>query len=98
MLNVKVTAKTVTIEIDKAMHVFVRAALLGVRLQDVTGPGAERYAPGGRTVTEPAAPTGKVSIALAGGVHLEATLLMDDARRLMDLLTLAMEGGDATHD
>lgn len=98
MMNVKVTAKTVTIEIDKATHVFVRAALLGVRLQDVTGPGTERYAPGGRTVTEPAPLTGKVSIALAGGVHLEATLPLDDARRLMDLLTLAMEGGDATHD
>lgn len=97
-MSVKVTAKTVRIEIDKAVHVFARHALLGVRLQDVTGPGTERYAPGGRTVTEPAPPTGKVSIALAGGVHLEASLLLDEARRLVDLLTQAMEGDDATHD
>lgn len=92
MMVVKVTAKTVRIEIDRATHVFARHALLGVRLQDVTGLDTVRHAPGGRTVTEPAPPTGKVSIALAGGAHLEAALSLDEARRLLDLLTQAMEG------
>lgn len=90
-MSVKVTAKTITIEIDKAVHVFARHALLGVRLQDVTGPGMERYVPGGRAEIVPAPPSGKVSIALAGGVAIEAALLLDEARQLVDLLTQAME-------
>lgn len=98
MMNVKVTAKTVRIEIDKATHVFVRGALLGVVLEDVTGLDTVRHAPGGRTVTEPAPPQGKVSIGLAGNAAIGAILPMDEARRLVELLTLAMEGDDATHD